>query len=243
VVSRELAHPGLAGALLALTAVELAVVAKTATARHEGGLAIALALALAPIAVAATAALATRVAGRRFALGAAVVYVALPLLGRLYVYGPFVSVYDHKVVPALVGLEHTGWFALGIGVALLVAVVPERISAVAGVVGAVIALVLWVDGPWRGLWGNFHETTWSPTLLTFLPVAVLVGVARRSPWLAAALGGWLAVVVLRGVHRDYGSGGFWLSLAAAAPAIAVLLSSLAFLVPRLRAAPAPDPAH
>jgi len=243
VVSRELARPRVAGPLLALTAVELAVVAKTAVARHEDGLATVLALALAPIAVAATAALAARVGGRRLAFGAAVVYVALPLLGRLYVYGPFVSVYDHKVVPALVGLEHTGWFALGVGVALLVAVAPERVSALAGVVGTVTTLVVWVDGPWRSLWGNFHETTWSPTLLTFLPVAVLAGVARRSPWLAAGLGGWLAVVVLRGLHRDYGTGGFWLSLVGAAPAIAVLLSSLVFLVPRLRTAPAPDPAH
>src|SRR5438552_18255496 len=96
---------------------------------------------------------------------------------------------------------------------------------------------------WLILWGNFHETTWSQTFLTFLPLAMCVGVARKSPWLAAALGGWLAVVVLRGLHRDYGSGGFWLSLAGAAPALAVLLSSLVYFVPRLRAAPAPDPAH
>lgn len=240
-VSRELARPGLA--LLALAALEVAVVAKTAVARHEGAAAVVLALALAPVAVGVTAALAARVGGRRLALGAAVVYVALPLLGRLYLYGPFVSVYDHKVVPALIGLEHTGWFALGVGVAVLVAVAPERVSALVGVVAAVAAVVTWADGPWRNLWGNFHETTWSPTLLTFLPIAVLVGAARRSPRLAAALGGWLAVVVLRGLDRDYGTGGFWLSLAGAAPAIAVLLSSLVYLVPRLRTAPAPDPAH
>ena len=76
-----------------------------------------------------------------------------------------------------------------------------------------------------------------------LGCAALVGAARKSPWLAAALGGWLAVLILRGVDRDYGTGGFWLSIAGGAPAIAVLLSSLAYLVPRLRPAPAPDPAH
>jgi hypothetical protein len=243
VVSRELARPGLAVALAALAAVELAVVAKIGFSRDESAGAIAIALVLAPVAVGATAGLGARVGGRHLALGAAIVYVALPLLGRLYVYGPFVSVYDHKVVPALVGLERTGWFALGVLVAALVAAAPERLAALAGVVAAFAALVAWLDGPWRSLWANFHETTWSPTLLSFLPIAVLIGVARRSPWFAAGLGGWLAVVVLRGLHREYGTGGFWLSLAGAAPAIAVLLSSLVFLVPRLRAAPSPDPAH
>jgi len=241
VVSRTLARSGLV--LPAVAAVELAAVAKIAHDRDKSGLTLLAALVLAPVAVGATAALAARLGGRRLALAAAVVYVVLPWLGRRYFYGSFLTVYDHKVMPGLVGLEHTGWFALGVGIATLLAVAPERVTAAAGVLAAAVALVAWVDGPWGQLWGNFHETTWSQTLLAFLPIAALVGAARKSPWLAAGLGGWLAFVVLRGLGRDYATGGFWLSVAGAVPAIAVLLSSLAFLVPRLRTAPAPDPAH
>jgi hypothetical protein len=222
-------------------AAQIAVVAAVGASRHEDALRIVVALVLAPIAVGATAALAWRLGGPRLALLAAVVYVVLPRLGRAYLYGPFVAVYDQKVVPALLGLEHTGWFTLGVGIAVLLALAPERAAAGAGIAAALVALAVWAGGPWLTLWDNFHETTWSQTLLTFLPLAALVGVGRKSPWLAAGLGGWLAVLVLRGLHRDYGAGGFWLSLAAAAPAIAVLLSSLVYLVPRLRAAPAADP--
>jgi hypothetical protein len=224
-------------------AAELAAVAKIAHDRDKGGLTVLAALVLAPVAVGATAALAARLGGRRLALGAAVVYVVLPWLARRYFYGGFLTVYDHRVMPALVGLEHTGWFALGVGITALLALAPARTAATAGVLAGAVALAVWVDGPWALLWGNFHETTWSQTFLAFLPIAALVGAARKSPWLAAALGGWLGFLVLRGLHRDYGSGGFWLSLAGAAPATAVLLSSLVYLVPRLRVAPAPDPAR
>jgi hypothetical protein len=241
VVSRKLARPGLV--LLAVAAVELAVVASIGRDRHEGALSIVAALALAPVAVGATSRLAWRLGGQRLGVGAAIVYALLPWLGHLYFFGPFLAVYDDRIVPALVGLEHTGWFALGVGIAAMLTVAPERVAAVAGVLAAAFALVAWVDGPWGVLWDNFHETAWSQTFLAFLPVAALVGAARRSPWLAGGLGGWLAFVVLRGLDRDYGTGGFWVSVAGAAPAIAVLLSSLVYLAPRLRTAPQPDPAR
>ena len=237
---------GVAGyrlALLVAAAAEVIVVAAIAVSRHESALSTLAALVLAPFAILAASGLAAQVAGRRLGLLAALAYVALPLLGRLYMYGSFVTVYDHKIAPAVVGLEHTGWFVVGIAVALLLALAPQRAAGIAGVVGAAIALILCYDAPWHRLWDNFHETTWSQTFLAFLPVAALVGAARKSPWLAAGLGGWLAFVVLRGLDRDYGTGGFWVSVAGAAPAIAVLLSSLAYLVPRLRAAPQPDPAR
>ena len=240
-VSGKLARSRLV--LLAPAAAELAAVAKIAHDRDKRGLTLLVALVLAPVAVVATAALAARLGGRRLAVASAVVYVVLPWLGRRYFYGSFLTVYDHKVMPALVGLEHTGWFALGVGIAALLAFAPERVSAAAGALASTMAVVAWVDGPWGNLWANFHETTWSQTLLAFLPLAALVGAARRSPWLATALGGWLAVLILYGLDRDYRTGGFWLSIASAAPAIAVLLSSLAYLVPGLRTAPAPDPAH
>ena len=79
---------------------------------------------------------------------------------------------------------------------------------------------------WTRLYDNFHETTWSPTLLSLLPFACALGVGLRSPWPAAALGGWLGFFVLRGVHQAVCGGAFWPSLAAAMPAIAVLLTSL-----------------
>jgi hypothetical protein len=229
--------------LLVPAAAELGAVAKIASDRDKGGLTLLAALVLAPVAVVATAALAARLGGRRLAVASAILYVVLPWLGRRYFYGSFLTVYDHKVMPALVGLEHTGWFALGVGIAALLAFAPERVSAAAGALASTMAVVAWVDGPWGNLWANFHETTWSQTLLAFLPLAALVGAARKSPWLATALGGWLAVLILHGLDRDYRTGGFWLSVAGAAPAIAVLLSSLVYLVPRLRPAPAPDPAH
>jgi hypothetical protein len=221
--------------------VELAVVASIAHERHEGALSVVAALVLAPLAVGATVALAARLGGAGFALGAAIVYALLPWLGHLYFYGPFLTVYDEKVVPALVGLDHTGWFAAGVLLAALIAAAPERAVAGAGLIAVLVGLVVWVDASWSTLWGNFHESTWSQTFLAFLPIAALVGVARRSPWLTSALGGWLGVLILRGVHRDYATGGFWLSIAGCAPALAVLLSSLVFLVPRSRTAPAPDP--
>ena len=232
--------PGLR-ALLALAVLSIASV--LLVARHAGtsfGWSTIAALALAPVASTSVAALGQRAAGARFAVAAAVVYALLPFAGRLYFYGPFLDTYDHRVMPAFVGLEHTGWFALGVAVCIATVVLPERVAAALGLVGAAAAAIAWIDVSWTDLYGQFHETTWSPTLLSFLPLAATIGLAIRRPWLAAAVTGWLAVLVLRGVHRAYTGGGFWLSLAAAAPQIAVLLSSVALLVPplRLRRSPA-----
>jgi len=222
----------------ALLALGLAsIVSVLLVGRHAGtafGWSTIAAIALAPIAVTSVAALAHRAAGPRFAVAAGIVYVILPFAGRLYFYGAFLDPYDHRVVPAFVGLERTGWFALGVAVCAATVVLPERVAAALGLLGAAVAAVAWVDVSWTGLFGNFHESTWSPTLLSFLPVAATLGLAFRRPWLAAAVSGWLAVLVLRGAHRTYTSGGFWLSLAAAAPQIALLLTSVALLVPPLR---------
>lgn len=192
------------------------------------------ALALAPLSVLAATAIGARI-GQRTAFAAAAVYLVLPFAGRLYFYGPFLRVYDDDVMPALVGLRHTGWFALGVLVALAVAVLPERLAGVTGLVAAAVAAVAWIDVSWTHLYGDFHETTWSPTLLCFLPFAGIVGLATRRPWLAASVGGWFAVFLLRGVNRPYYEGGLWLSLAAAVPAMALLLTALALLVPPLPA--------
>jgi hypothetical protein len=211
--------------------------------RPFGTAELAAALVLAPAAVVVAARIGGRIAGPRLAVGSAVAYVVLPYLARAYSYGHVIAVYDHRVIPALLGLRQTGLLAIGVGCGLAVGIAPRRLAAAAGLVAAVVAAALWIDGAWSELFANFHESEWSPTLLIFLPIAAVVGVGRRAPLLAAALGGWLAVAVLRGVHRPYAGGGFWLSLVTAAPAIAVLLSALPLLVPPLRLparAPAPD---
>jgi hypothetical protein len=161
------------------------------------------------------------------------VYAVLPVAGRRYFYGAFLKVYDHDVMPSLVGLRHTGWFVLGVAIALGAVLLTERVAAIVSIVAAAVAAVAWIDASWGTLYGEFHETTWSPTLLCYLPFAGVIGLATRRPWLACLVGSWFAVFLLRGVHRPYYAGGLWLSLAAAAPAMPVLLTSLALLVPPL----------
>ena len=173
---------------------------------HSGagwGWRTAVALLLAPIAVTAVAVLAGRLAGPRFAVGAGLVYILLPLAGSWYFYGAFTSVYDHHVMPAMVGLERTGWFALGVATALGIVILPERLAGVIGGGAAVVAAVVWIDTSWSDLFGEFHETTWSPTLLCFVAFAATLGIGLRRPWLAAAVAGPVAVLVLRGAHHPY----------------------------------------
>lgn len=218
---------------LALAAV--AAVAGLAAARPHGGAAtVAAAILLAPVAVWCVVTIGERIAGTRFGVASAIVYVVLPFVARLYFYGGFLDVYDREIAPALVGLRSTGWFALGIVVAIAVATVRPSVVGATGAAALVVALVLWADTDWTRLYGEFHETTWSPTLLSLLPFGCVLAVALREPRLAAALGGWIGFFTLRGAHRPYAGGGFWLSLAAATPAAALLLSSLGLLVPRLR---------
>ncbi|MGZ4320298.1 MAG: hypothetical protein ACXVRD_13360 [Gaiellaceae bacterium] len=218
----------------------MAVVAAVAGIEPAGGaFAVAVALVLAPVAVWAVAGIAERIAGPRFAAVAAALYALLPLAGRALFYGPLHAAYRGHILPALVGTQAPAWFALGVGLAVVVRLAPSRAAGVAALVAAVVAGVLWIDTDWTTLYDNLHESTWSPTLVCALPFACALGVWLRSPWAAAALGGWLGFFVLRGVHRPYGSGAFWTGLAAAMPAVAVLIASLALLVPRLRPEPAP----
>jgi hypothetical protein len=68
-------------------------------------------------------------------------------------------------------------------------------------------------------------------------VAGLIGAARRSVLTAIGLGGWIVFVVLRAAAQGYADAAFWKALAPATPAIALLLTALWFLIPRLRPAP------
>ena len=232
-------RPAVVAALAIAAAVAVALLA--ALRPTDGALSVIAALVLAPIAAVSVVAIGERLAGPRFAVAAAIVYVVLPFAGRFLFYGPFIQVYRDTIAPALVGLQSTWWFALGVLASSVIAVAPRRATAVAGVGVLVVGLVLWADTDWTRLYDNFHETVWSPTLLTLLPFACVLAVGLRSPELAASLGGWIGFLILRGAHQNYADGGFWRSLAGATPTAALLLSSLGLLVPRLRTSRAPAP--
>jgi hypothetical protein len=203
----------------------------------DGALSTLAALVLAPVAVGATYRVAHMLAGETFALAAAAVYVALPALGSVYMLSTYRSTFAHEALPDLVGLRATPYFAAGV----LVAVVAGLRPAVTAALGAVLLVAaLAVDGVtgFEDVRNGLHETAWSITMLVWLGVAGVLGAARRAPLVALGLGGWTAAAVLHGVDRGYDHAAFWQALAAATPAIAVLLSALALLVPRLRALPA-----
>jgi hypothetical protein len=223
---------------LALAPIAAAAVAVTgalaARDGSDGAGATATALLLAPVAVWAVRRIAGAIAGRAFALAATVVYVLLPLAARLYFYGPFLGVYKERIAGELVGLRSPAWFAAGVAAGVAAAALPARVAAPLGVGAGVVGLATWGDARWTVLYGNFHETTWSPTLLSILPFACVLAIGLRDPARSAALGGWLTLLVCLGASRPY-EDGFWLALAAAMPANAVLLTGVRLLLPPLRA--------
>jgi hypothetical protein len=219
----------------ALAAVEVAVVAAVAaTQTTDGTVSIIVALVLAPVAVALTALIAGRIAGERFAVAAAAVYVVLPFLGNRYMLGVYRGTFDARALPALVGLRESVVFALGVACAAVVAFAPRVVAAAGGVLALVVATATWQFDGTGELTPGLHETVWSITLLKWLVLAGILGVLLRSPMLGLALGGWFLAATLWAAHRGYADAVFWQSLAVAAPAAAVLLSSLALLVPQLR---------
>jgi hypothetical protein len=232
VVPRKLPHLRLT--LVALAAADVLVVAWIA-ARYgnDGALSVVLALALAPVAVTLTWLLAAKLAGPRFADAAAGIYVILPALGAHFALAPYRSTFTRQAIPDLVGLRATGWFAAGLAIAV---VALRRESApLLAVAGAVLLARGWSDlGGIRSV--GLHETTWSITLIEYLPLAGLIGAGRRSWLRAAGLGGWLAAAVGHAATQGYDHAAFWQSLAIATPAIAVIVTSLWLLVPPLRSA-------
>ena len=223
--------------LAALAAADVVVVAWIAAAYGTDGPASTVAaLVLAPVAVVLTWRLAERLAGPRFGDLAALVYVALPALACLSMLDTYRATFLHRAVPDLVGLRATGWFALGLAIAAAAAY--RAAAPVLAVAGLVTLVLSWGDlSPIRiGL----HETVWSIAMLEWLALAGVLGAAMRSRARAAGLAGWLALALGLAARRGYDAGAFWQSLALAAPAIAVLLSSLWLLMPPLRLAPAPS---
>jgi hypothetical protein len=177
--------------------------------------------------------LGARLGGDRLGLAAACAVVALPLLGILYALPTYRSTYTHDALPALVGASHTGLFAIGVAILAGLLVVPRHAIGAAGVTALAVALVVWGVDPLTSVKNGLHENGWSVTFAGWLVVAGVLGTARRSPWLAAGLGGWLALVVLRAGDTSFAGGRFWRELAPAAPAAALLFVAIALLVPSL----------
>ncbi|MFL5963563.1 MAG: hypothetical protein ACJ757_11805 [Gaiellaceae bacterium] len=232
--------PALTGAAAAVQALLALVVG--VRYGNSGAASIVAALVLGPLAVLGTARIAARIAGTTLAAGAAWTFVLLPLVST----GSFQSGYRHtwlhEVLPQLVGARATWWYALGAALAIGVSFVPARAAALAGATAALTALFVYGTGALGGVEIGIHETGWSVSLTEWLPIAGAIGVARRAPLLAVALGGWLVFFALRAAEQGYEGGAFWASLAPALPAAALLVSSLALLVPRLRPAAAPQQA-
>jgi hypothetical protein len=221
--------------VIALMAIELAIVAAAAIRYStDGAAATAAALVLAPVAVWSIAAAGNRLGGPRFGLLAAGSYVLLPALATRYMLASYRGTFEHEAIPDLLGLRATLWFALGVGITLAVAYAPRVILAAVAIAAASAALIAWGTDPLSGIRVGLHETAWSITLLEWFVVAGLLGAARRSVWLAIALFGWLVAAILHGSHGGYDNAAFWRSLSVAAPAAALLLSSLVLLVPPLR---------
>ncbi|HEY6962561.1 MAG TPA: hypothetical protein VI408_11785 [Gaiellaceae bacterium] len=205
-----------------------------ASVSHGFDAEILLALLLSCAACAATWAAARRIAGGRYALGAAWIYALLPALGIVYVLAGFRHTFVHDELPILVGLAQPWRLAIGAAAVAVVAFAPPRAVAAAGVAAAVVALAVSGTGGLASVQGGIHESGWSTALLEWLFVAGTAGAAFRSPWLGVGAGGWVAAVVVAAADGGYEGGRFWGELATATPGIAILVTSIALLVPRLR---------
>jgi hypothetical protein len=109
--------------------------------------------------------------------------------------------------------------------------------------GVVVGLAVAGLPPGPDDWGNLdanqdgiREFFWSVRLLEWLPIAGVLGVARRSPPLAVLLGVWFGVfLVVRGTDPEVsiGAGTFFPALLPALPAYVLLVTAIPLLMPRL----------
>jgi hypothetical protein len=150
----------------------------------------------------------------------------------------------------------TAVFAAGLVAALLLA----RARDAGPAAGALLPFLV-VAATWRGVdlaprsedafkhaMGGLREYFWSQRLAQWAPLAGAVGVARRSPPLALALGaGFLGFALLQTSREaaSFGDASFFRLLLPGLPALALLVAALPLLVPTLaarlgdRARPAP----
>lgn len=213
-------------------AVVLAVAAKQPNA---GAGAVVAAVLLAPVAVVAAAAAARRLAGGGwFPLVAAAAVVLLPFLANRFLLARERADFDRHALPALVGTQATGVFALGVFAVVLVAVLPRTVAAATGLAGVAAALAVWSPAALGDLKPMLHETAYSVALPQWLVVASIAGAALRRPRIGIALGSVAVAAILRAAHQPQGDAGFWRGLGPLVPAGGVLLASLRLLVPPLR---------
>lgn len=128
--------------------------------------------------------------------------------------------------------------------ALLALLLPRRWRALvplaAGLaVGVAVAGLPPAPESWANLDANqdgIREFFWSVRVLEWLPLAGVLGVARRSPPLAVLLGLWFGFyLAFRGTDPDVaiGTGTFFLAFLPALPAYVLLVAAIPLLVPPL----------
>jgi hypothetical protein len=126
---------------------------------------------------------------------------------------------------------------------------PQALAAGTGAVGvpAVASAGHYVHLNYDQLHENYlglREYFWNVRLLQWLPIAGVVGAARRTPALAVLLGAWLAAFVfLKGsaAQASVQEGTFLRLFLPAMPALALLATAIPLLWPRLRRlAPLPE---
>jgi hypothetical protein len=124
-----------------------------------------------------------------------------------------------------------------------------REAALAGIAGALVGvagLAVFRDLPalplhWHQMGtslASIREYSWSVRLLEYLPLAGLVGAARRSAPAAAALGWLLLTLVILPLGRSLSVIDLLVSFVPGLPVYALLVASLPYLVPRRYGSPA-----
>lgn len=223
-------------ALAALVVAQWVVVGVVAA--DEGG-SVARAVFLAPLTVVLVYALARRLLGRRLAA----------LAGALWVSGPWLalSLFDSRVDPFLredvvpAALALSEWRRPAWTLALLLAaLLPFRRLVFPVVLGVALADVAGGAHDVGRLWDQYQglqEYFWTAPLFLWIPVAGIVGVARRSPRGAALVGLWaFAFLGVAGTNETLGfaDATLLLALVPAFPALVTLAAALPLLVPRRR---------
>jgi hypothetical protein len=132
-------------------------------------------------------------------------------------------------------------FAPAALLAVLVARRPRALAPLA--VGAGVGLLVAGVPPAPDDWGNLdtnqdeiREFFWSVRLLEWLPLAGVLGAARRSPPVAVLLGLWFGLyLVFRGTDPEVsiGAGTFFLALLPALPAYVLLVAAIPLVAPPL----------
>jgi hypothetical protein len=191
-------------------------------------------LVLGPITVVATRRAARRFAGHGYGVAAGWAFVALPMVAVLFFTSAYRTTWTHDILPSLVGVRGTGWYALGTLLAVVASFASARILAALGAIGVASGLVAYGTGNLSDVRVGIHETGWSVALSEWLLVAGAIGVARRSVLTAVGIAGWFVFFALRAASEGYDAGAFWAALAPALPAAALLVTSIGLLVPPLR---------